>query len=308
MFDSFNTTEKCYDYFVEENIKTRDELRRKFKTNPIKGVNQSLAESLFSKFKQEQNKFKVTTRSKNQCKICKTVCISDMHIPFQDDKTVKLVFDFIVDMQPDNLVLLGDIIDCYWISKFQKKAKNKCYLQDEADLFFKTFSTLRNHIPNTKIFYVLGNHEQRLQKLKDSEHGLSNLRALHPIDLLKLDKLNISYHEKKVEIDGMLYFHGKKAMSKSGYSARAEHEVHLSADGISGHTHRLGCYYQTYDSRVSNWIENGCLCSLNPEYISGDVVNWQQGFSVVKSYDKINEVEMKVIKNHKFTYGDTIYK
>lgn len=38
-------------------------------------------------------------------------------------------------------------------------------------------------------------------------------------------------------------------------------------------------HYRTDVHGVKVWVENGCLCSLNPEYIIG-MPNWQQGLTI----------------------------
>ena len=293
----------CYDYFSENEIKNRDELRQSLKTNPIQGVKQSFAENLFSMYK---NKNK--PKKKTNLKLSKTVCLSDMHIPNQDDKTCKNVFDCIVDLQPENLVLVGDIIDCYWNSKFLKNPKNHVYLQKEADLFYEIFSELRGKIKNTNMYFILGNHEERVSKDQWVTPQFNGLRALEPINLLKLDKLEIEFYPETLVLNGFTFTHGEKLSSKSSYTAKAELEAFQMNSGLSGHTHRLGSYYHTCNGNVEKWYENGCLCKLTPEYMKPSRVNWQQGFSIVNHYDGINQVEQILIQDHKFTYNGVVYK
>lgn len=303
MLDIQEIESTCYDYFVEKGIKNRAQLRECLKTNPINNVSQALVETLFSNFKEEQ---KVFTKKRDR-RVEKTVCISDLHIPYDDSKAVSLVFDLLVDLQPQNLVLNGDIIDCYWCSDFIKKPKNSCYLQEEADSFYKKFSYLRRHLPNTNIYYILGNHEDRIKKMEWKNPQLYGLEAIQPSNLLKLDKLKIKYYNTKLVLNDFLYFHGERVRNNSSYSAKAEFEYHKMRNGISGHTHRLGAHYRTYDKDTTFWYENGCLCTLEPEYIK-DGVDWQQGFSIVNNFEGLNQVEQILINNHKFSYNGVIYK
>lgn len=299
--DIFDCEFQCYQYFKDRNIRNRSELRKEYKTCPINGVSQSFAESLFQQFK---NNF--LNKEKNHSKNSQTVCISDLHIPNQDDTTLNLVFDCIVNLQPENLVLLGDILDCYWNSSFLKNPKNNIYLQEEADIFYKKFSYLRKYIPHTNIYYILGNHEDRLLKDQWEKPQYIGLRALEPRELLRLDKLNIDNYRNKVIINDFIYYHGDKVSNKSSYTAKAEFEGFQMNSGISGHTHRLGSYYHTYDKCTKNWFENGCLCDLDPEYIR-EKVNWQQGFSVVNYFEGINQVDQILIQDHKFKYEGKVY-
>lgn len=301
--DILENESKCYQYFTDNKIKNRESLRESLKTNPIEGVSKAFIETLFSNYKKEQKSFS----SKPNGKISRSICISDLHIPYQDDKAVDLAFDCIVDLQPENLILNGDIIDCYWCSDFTKKPKNVVYLQDEANIFYKKFSYLRRHIPNTNIFYVLGNHEDRIAKNQWKNPQLYGLKALEPENLLKLNKLNIKCYKTKVILNNFIYFHGELVTRNGSYTAKAEFEAHKMNSGISGHTHRLGAYYKTYDNDTTYWFENGCLCTLNPDYLK-DVVNWQHGFSIINSYEGLNQVDQVLINNYKFMYNNKVYK
>ena len=301
---------RCYDYFHTNGIVSRAQLREKLKEIPIPGVRISFVEDMFSDFiltrkLNEQKKHEITTDTK----LCKVFAISDVHIPFHDEKTVDLVFQCIINEQPDYLVLCGDILDCYSISKFTKKPDRVKNLQTEINIFYKLMRNLIKHIPNTEIHYVLGNHEDRLETLILNNPGLFGLDVLEPQNLFRLNDLGIHYHKTKVKINDYIYYHGDAARKDASYSAKAEFIDHKMNDGISGHTHRLGSYYTTYEQKVNTWIENGCLCTIQPDYLRDpDKANWQQGFSVIYSYNGVNQPQQILINNHSFVFNNHLYK
>ena len=51
-------------------------------------------------------------------KLKRAVVINDLHVPYEDKKSVKLVKQYINDVNPDVVVLNGDIADCADYSKF----------------------------------------------------------------------------------------------------------------------------------------------------------------------------------------------
>ena len=65
--------------------------------------------------------------------------------------------------------------------------------------------------------------------------------------------------------------------------------------GLTGHTHRLCKYIARKSGKKFFWIESGCLCDLNPEYMVNP--NWQQGICTVEirngkvHHAKIIEIE-----------------
>ena len=301
---------KCYEYFHTNNIKNRQELRDCWKQKQIPGVRANFIEDIFSDFMLQK---KLDEKRRDDIKAntnhSQIFVLSDIHIPFQDDDTLANVFDCIIDSQPQYIVLLGDILDCYSISRFCKRPDRIRNLQHEIDVFYKLMRGLKKQIPNTEIHYVLGNHENRLEKLVLENPGLFGLKALEPQKLFRLDELGIVYHKTKVKLNNFIYYHGDAVRKDASYSAKAEYIDHKMQDGVSGHTHRLGSYYTTYEQEPSGWFENGCLCKIEPDYLNDpDKANWQQGFTIVDSFDGINQATQILINNHKFAYNGKIYK
>ena len=115
MRDLFKDEFICYNYFRDNNINTRAELRKCLKEKPLKGIRQAIIETFFSDYgKSLRSKKSRNVSGKNY----KVACINDLHILYHDEKVIKLVFDCIVDAQPNQLVLNGDILDCYHMSDF----------------------------------------------------------------------------------------------------------------------------------------------------------------------------------------------
>ena len=301
---------KCYDYFHTNCIENREQLRETLKKTPINGVRIGFIEDIFSDFLfKKKAAEKKREELKQTTKYHQTFVLSDMHIPFQDDDTLRNVFDCIVDNQPKNIVLLGDILDCYSISRFLRSPDRYRNLQDEINIFYKMMRDLKKHLPRTDIHYVLGNHENRLAKLVKENDGLFGLKALEPRQVFRLDELGIEYHQTKVILDNFIYYHGDVVRKDSAYSAKAEFYDHQMRSGMSGHTHRAGSYYHTYAQETRFWLENGCLCKIDPEYINDpDKANWQHCINVIDSYEGINQGTQIVIQDHSFAYGGKIYK
>lgn len=314
MSDKLMTVEekelKCYEYFHTNCIESRFQLRECLKQKPLHGIRWGFIEEILSDFlylKKEKMK------KENELKNCKdhsvTFALSDMHIPYHDEKTCELVFECMFQEQPKHLVFCGDILDCYTLSRFDKRPDRMRNLQTELDLLYKMLTRLRKNLPNTNIHYVLGNHEDRIGKVTIKEGGLFGLKALDYPKLLRLDELGIDFYYTKVIINDFIFYHGDVVRKESSNSAKEEYISHGCRDGLSGHTHRLGSYYKTYDQGSGFWFENGCLCSLEPDYIRDpDKANWQQGFSIVHHYGSLNQVDPILINGHRFIYNGRIYQ
>lgn len=205
----------------------------------------------------------------------KFVAIGDIHFPFANPYALRVAIDFIVGYKPKYLLLLGDIVDCYSLSRFDKEPKRILSLQKEFDLASAFLTELRDNLPNTKIIYIEGNHEKRLQKYLNSHPEISSLRTLTIPDLLGLDSIEVEYLPNYHLFD-LFFTHGEIVRKYSGQSARGELDKN-DYSGVSGHTHRLSHYFKSTPHRDLQWCEAGCLCSLNPVYLDSRP-DWQNGF------------------------------
>lgn len=205
----------------------------------------------------------------------KFIVLSDLHIPFQNDKAIAAVFRFLKQNPVDTVVLNGDILDMYDVSRFDKDPNRINSLQEELNLAAKFFGKLRKILPNAEIVYVKGNHSARLEKYLMKHPELFSLDALKLPNLLRLREFNIGYEPKAFKLGSLKITHGSIVRKFAGYTAKAELEKN-DCSGISSHTHRLAVYYKRTPSRSLMWAESGCLCDLNPEYVESP--DWMNGF------------------------------
>lgn len=210
----------------------------------------------------------------------KMLYISDLHVPYQDEKALYVFSKFFRWYNPDEVYIIGDLIDFYSLSRFDKNPSRLHRLQEEIDMARSILNMWRSFYKG-KMWLLKGNHEHRLIKyIWGQAKQLSTLRSLELNKLLDLDKLDIRYiREGKIRRNNILVKHGNTIRKWSAYTAKAE-QVLTGMSGISGHSHRLSQYYKTDERGTSKWVEVGCLCDLEPEYMEGKTANWQQGFGV----------------------------
>jgi len=235
--------------------------------------------------------------------------IGDMHYPFHDPKTIKLVEGFLYELQPDYVVYNGDIMDFYQMSVFPKDPSRLGMLQRDIKMTRKMFREHRKNLPNTELLLIEGTHEHHLQRyLWTKAAELSSLEDLYVPKLFHLDDFGIKYvpFEEGLLINGVfLILHGDIASVHSAYTAKRLFEKHGGC-GLANHTHRLGSFYKRDRFGTWGWWENGCLCSLNPDWIQNP--NWQQGFSLIHfTGSKRFWVEQIPIIDHEFMYGNRIW-
>jgi len=239
------------------------------------------------------------------------VFISDLHYPYIDKKTIKLVIDiFLPDVKPEYLILGGDMIDFYGLSRFTKDPKRALQTQEDLDGLKEILYRIREYLPETKIIYLEGNHEDRLTRYKWTKAPeMAYIRALGLEKLLDLEKLDIKYipYTKYWNYKKIYFVHGDVIRKQSGYTARSMLDK-WGVNLICGHSHRTGKHnHTTLNGNQGAW-ESGCLCDIDPEYVKGKA-DWQQGMSVINYYkDKIFYVHNIDIVLHSFIYNGKYYK
>jgi len=211
----------------------------------------------------------------------KVLFVSDIHCPYQDEVALEAMYNFMNWWKPDEVIIMGDLVDFYAVSRFNKDPERALRLQEELDSSVSVLKEIRDRAKKANIYFIKGNHENRLKKyLWANASELSSLNALRLESLLEFDKLNIKYKDRGIiRYKDLIVKHGTLVRKFAGYTAKGEFEKN-GMSGISVHTHRLAIYRHTNESGAYIWVEGGCLCQLNPEYMEGETPNWQQGFAI----------------------------
>ena len=152
------------------------------------------------------------------------VVLSDQHIPYQDRVVEDLSIAFLKEHQPSVVHLLGDVVDFYQLSSFNKDPIRALELQGDLDGTELYLQRVRDAVPNARIIYSEGNHEFRLRRYLWSEaKELAALRSLRIEELLHLDRYKVEWVDQMspYKIGKLLYIHGVKVSKWSAYTARA---------------------------------------------------------------------------------------
>lgn len=206
--------------------------------------------------------------------------VPDPHCPFHCEAKTQHLLDDIKATKPTHIVLLGDVIDAYSASSFDKNPSRRALIGEECRVGHDWLAAIRKAAGwAATIVMCEGNHEDRIRRLLWSKApGLADLHALTIPALLKLDELNISYKGRAgFKLWDRRFKHGDLVTSKAGYTARREMEQHRCS-GFSAHTHRLGAATFTDKEGVTtSWWEAGHMCDMGfVDYTSSP--DWQGGY------------------------------
>ena len=232
----------------------------------------------------------------------KIIC-SDFHIPFNDKEATRLFLKYLREIQPDEVIMNGNMNDCLAFSTHPTLREIPNALRSakkERELWFDFAKALRETVPKAKLIYIGSQcHEGRIDKWvslspilqEDDNYTIENWFKLkdYGIDFIpeaydpinEIDVSDISSIAR--EGTNLLVTHGTVCRSKSGISGMAEMEYN-GVSTITGHVHRLSQVYKTTMKGTNVAIECGCMCERRPwYYLKGKrrLLDWQQGFVVL---------------------------
>ena len=180
-------------------------------------------------------------------------------------------------------------------------------LQDELDIAEGILNWIYREV--TDVTFLEGNHEYRITRHLRKNPELFGLNCLRMPELLGLIEKKIKYYpylHPPIKYHGFQVHHGNLIRKHSGWSAKALYFKYAGC-GIVGHTHRMGSYIVRNTEGIFGWYENGCLCSLQPEY--QDFVNWIQGWSIAYFTKKdLFHLEQIPVVDYKFLFNGRLFK
>jgi len=235
------------------------------------------------------------------------LCIPDMHFGFlcetkpdaagnpelvwrsiHDERAVRVMLEVARMFQPNQIVILGDMLDLPALSRWETQPMHKHQTLTAIKAAHEWLRQLRAACPDARIMYIEGNHERRISDYL-SKNAPELLWAVNVAGLLGLDTLNIEYigpYGMRVALAPRIFAtHGHLIGRKGGESsAKMLGEYHMST--VFGHTHRLELAFHThYDEHGKQFtvFSMGCgtLAKLDGSVPGSHFPNWQQGFGAI---------------------------
>ncbi|MCM8827549.1 MAG: metallophosphoesterase [Candidatus Omnitrophica bacterium] len=269
----------------------RVEVRAIKKELNIESKSETIPEGFFNDFK--------TIEIKGNFKV---LLLNDIHIPYHDKKSLELAvnkFDKI-----DIVILNGDIIDCYSLSKFERDPRRR-FFKDELETAKKFLSYLRNKFKKSRIIYKFGNHEERFQRfIYYTAPELVGVNEIYLENLLELNNFGIEMYNNKEPIKlGHLYvLHGHEYKGYNNLVSPARGIfLKTKSNTVIGHYHISSTFQDTSISgKFTTCWSVGCLCDLHPEYMP--LNRWNLGFAYVETFnEEFNLSNYKIINNKVFS-------
>ncbi len=214
----------------------------------------------------------------------KIVVISDLQVPYHDERAVRNVASFIRRFKPDQVITIGDEIDLPQISRWTEGTPGwfEQSLGSDRDATVEILWDLQ------VTDMIRSNHTDRLYNvIMKKIPAFLALPELKFEKFMKLDELGIKFHRKPLEFaPDWIAIHGDEGSVKPtpGLTALEAARRH-GKSVVCGHTHRAGQSAFTEASggvlgRVLRGVEVGNLMDFKKAGYTKGVANWQQAFAV----------------------------
>lgn len=251
---------------------------------------------------------------KKQQKLQRIVVCSDQQSPYHDEKLWPLFIKFLMDFHPHHLILNGDFIDCYALSKYKRHPtlqRGRSFKEEVVEAK-KLLQQLRRAVgSDCEMTYIFGNHSLRAEKyIADNAEEFVGLITLE--DLLCLKQLNIKVvkndlNENYIDYKGkVLIGHFDRFSSIPGGTARAL-VAKMGKSVIQGHTHKAAVISFSYHDGEVYGIESGCMANKQAVYAMH--TDWSQGFTILWFDENDNWwFDQIFVKNSSFVACGKLYR
>jgi predicted phosphodiesterase len=236
--------------------------------------------------------------------------VPDTHFPYQCNKYIKLTYKILKAERFDGIVQLGDALDFWQLSTYEKDPARKNTILDDIDEWNDVLTKWSSLLyRNGEIHLIQGNHEVRLER-----YIARNARELHQIvkplpELLHLKERNattdIKWHPynkwDSCKLGDTVLFHGFYYNTHVAMTNLAKYRC----SSISGHTHRC------------QWVSDGTHFAVSLGHGSDEVktahqptpTGWTQALGVltVDDFGK-GSFEMLLVKNGRVNFRGKTYQ
>jgi len=233
----------------------------------------------------------------------KLLVLNDVHIPYHSIEALNIMIEFVIKQGIDGILLNGDIIDFYHLSKFGKDPN----LRDTKSELEKlsVFIDVLIDLFECPIYYKIGNHEERLEAfMKRKAPELFGIESFSLPALIDNDDITWINDKRTVIFGKLNILHGHELKHGIIAPVNVARGVFLrtKVPTMVGHWHIKTSHGE--NSLNEKYIECwsvGCLCELHPDYAPNN--RWVHGFAIVDLLDDKGEFNVnnyKIIKGRVF--------
>lgn len=209
----------------------------------------------------------------------KLVILSDLHVPYHDESAITAAVESAKRMQPDTILLNGDLCDMSAIGFWEKDPAEKDFA-GELKAVREFLVYLRAVFPKVRLILKIGNHEERFfsymwRKAPEMSEVFSDMHSLLHGDKVGLEVVG---DKRIIQAGKLAILHGHE-YGKGNNPVGAARWAFLKGGEIVviGHFHRTSefSFTSAHDKLTTCW-STGCLCTLAPDWLP--INQWNHGF------------------------------
>lgn len=215
------------------------------------------------------------------------LCLFDVHVPYQNNEALTAALEYGYKNNVNAIFIGGDFLDCHKAASKYQPDPRKRDIKGEIEIGMQILEIIRNAFPNAFIFYLLGNHEERLQNyLMVKAPELFNLDMFHLRDLMQFDRLKIQSQtcsKQTIKMGSLNVIHGHELGQSVMSPVNIARGLFLrtKTSTICGHHHQVSEHTETdLNGKLTTCWSVGTLGELHPHYLPNN--KWSHGFAHVQ--------------------------
>lgn len=175
-------------------------------------------------------------------KASRLLLLSDIHVPYHSIEALTATFNYAKKEKPDAILLNGDTLDFFGLSKFCKDPRKRKFA-DELDAFKTLIEVIQKNFPGAKLYFKMGNHEERYfhflwMKAKELV-GVPEFE-LENIIKARANGITIISDKRIIQTNGLNIIHGHEFASGFFSPVNVARGLFLrgKTSAIQGHNHQ----------------------------------------------------------------------
>lgn len=210
--------------------------------------------------------------------------LSDVHLPYHHIPALDEAIEYGITKKIDSILLNGDILDCYMLSKFQPDPRMRQF-GEEVIAFQQFIKVLKSTFPKAKIYYKLGNHEERYERIMINRCAeflsIAHFDFENVLGCLDMG-VEVIKDQRIIHFGKLPILHGHEVGIKS-VAVNPARSLFLKTykSSICGHLHRTSQHNeQALDGKIISCWSTGHLGDPHPKYAR--INKWNHGIGRIE--------------------------
>lgn len=208
--------------------------------------------------------------------------LSDIHMPYHSIPALTTAIDYAKKDKPDAILLNGDTLDFHGLSRYVRDPKKRSFSSELES--FKGFIQILKQNFDAKIYFKLGNHEERYEHFLWMKAGeLAGVDEFEIANILKAraEGIEVIKDKRIIKAGGLNIIHGHEYPSSfSPVNIARGLFTKAKVSALQGHNHQTSEHTECdMNGKITTTFSVGCLSELHPAYMP--LNKWNHGFALV---------------------------